>query len=163
MSSSSLSSTEVSNRLAGLVGLRAWGAALGIGSFLTLEFGDPLPTLPSARTANRKSPRQHGAWHLWLYCCAWRIDEPAGIVAASEDARDGLLAAVGRLDGATVVAVNIDSQGCALQIEFDAGLTLTTFAIFSTEYEHWFAYLPDGMVVTAGPGFSFSVEKSRAD
>jgi hypothetical protein len=154
-----LSSDDVSRRLAGLVGQRAWGTALGVGSFLTLEFGDVRAARPAA--GSRAEGRQHGAWHMWLYCCAWRIDGPASMIVASEDAREYIAAKVGAVDGATVVRADIQ-QGCTLRLEFDTGLVLTSFAIFSSGYEHWFVYLPDGTVITAGPGLAYSVERATA-
>lgn len=157
MASKPLTSSEVSRHLAGLVGQRAWGAALGHGSFLTVDFGEAR----SVSRSRRLPERQHGAWHVWLYCCAWRLDGPSGMIVASEDPREHIAAAVSALNGLVVEEASIaDAGGCALQLCFENGTKLTTFSICSQEYEHWFVYLPGRMVITAGPGSAYSVDSS---
>ena len=82
------------------------------------------------------------------------------MVSPPIDARDQIAKKVENLDGATVVEAGVDHQGCALRLSFENGLILTTSAIFSKEYEHWFVYMPDGSVITAGPGLAYSAERA---
>jgi hypothetical protein len=132
---------HVQSRLSAAVGEQAWGTALGVGSFLTVEFG-----------AEKPDKRGHGEYHLWVYCSAWRIETQTAIIASSEDPRDALQTAISHLDGRTLVGVQLEAPSTAATFEFSDGTVLRTFPIFSKDYEHWMFYLPDGSVFTAGPG-----------
>ncbi len=77
-------------KLVGLLkGNTPWGVRLGVGSFLTMEFGRPEANLVG-RTA-------HGEFHLWLYMCSWRIEMGEKIIAGSEDERPAIEAALKNL------------------------------------------------------------------
>ena len=69
---------EIQTRLQGVIGKKAWGVKHGIGTFVTIEFGQPMPP----KYPNGKS---HGEWHLWVYGGAWRLEKGAQVVVASED------------------------------------------------------------------------------
>lgn len=139
----------IRERVAPLLGQRSWDARLGIGSFVTLEFGTPREPV---------GKRAHGEWHLWVYCCAWRMDEGDEVVAASEDARDMLEQAVTRLEGRVLERVEITGPALETTWWFERRLALHLFPIFSRDFEHWLLYLPGGDVLTAGPGTSWSLE-----
>jgi len=94
---------EVQAKVNQLLGQKAWGVSLGYGSFLTIEFGQPLPS-------NNEQQKIHGEWHLWLYNCAWRLEEGDKILAASEDERNNLEVAVHRLENLTIGRDNTDSE-----------------------------------------------------
>ena len=61
----------VEEAVAQMYGKRAWGTALGFGSFLTVEFGAP-------EAAPDPGGPVHGEFHLWVYCTAWRIENGCG-------------------------------------------------------------------------------------
>ena len=66
-------------------GLPCWNAKSGWGSFLTMEFGlphleirEPSPPKPDWSLRTRRSQARrlvvvHGEWHLWIYCCEWKV------------------------------------------------------------------------------------------
>ncbi|NET57600.1 MAG: hypothetical protein F6K47_15995 [Symploca sp. SIO2E6] len=72
--------SKVQTLIKPIISHKAWGASLGVGSFITLEFGNPLPS-------SKERQKTHGEWHLWIYCCAWRIEEGNEVLASSEDPR----------------------------------------------------------------------------
>src|SRR3954447_11288960 len=83
---------QVINReMKGLIGQTAWGVRLGEGSFITLEFGKSMPPNPEGHT--------HGEWHLWVCCCAWRLERLDQVIVGSDDGRDDLGKAVLILEG----------------------------------------------------------------
>jgi hypothetical protein len=137
-----------------LVGQRAWGVRLGTGSFLTLEFGAQRVSGQGDRA------RVHGEWHLWVYCTAWRLDTNEEIYAASEDDRSVLEQRVPVLEGRPLTAYRVEAPALAATIDF-SGLALRMFPVFSYGYEHWLLYLPDGQVLTAGPGATWSLEQAE--
>ena len=67
-----------------VIGLPCWNVRQGYGSFLTFEFGNPSLEIREPRHVPDASPRARellarrrvtvvGEWHLWIYCCGWRI------------------------------------------------------------------------------------------
>ena len=137
--------------VSGLVGLPAWNARQGHGSFLTFEFGDPVPAASDERV--------HGVWHLWVYMVSWRIEDAATILAACEDDRDTIAAALARLEGRSLTSIT--AVGPALDTVFDFdGLYLRTFALWSRaeqgHCESWLLFRPDGHVLAIEAGGSWS-------
>ena len=141
---------EVEAALANANGQSAWAATLGVGSFLTVEFGAEVPS-------RRASGRRHGEFHLWLYCSAWRIERPGEVIASSEDPREELTKRVQILDGQVLSAIRIERPSLSCTVSFADGTQLRTFSIFTTGYEHWMFYLPDSRVFTARPGMDWSL------
>lgn len=149
---------EIKARVAPLLGRKVWGASLGVGSFVTLEFGEQrLPPIG-------KQQRPHGEWHLWVYCCAWRLEKGNEVTAGSEDPRDHLTTVIKQLDGLTLRSLEVLGPGLDSVFSFENDVTLRLFpVIFSTEagdYEHWFLFTPDGYVLTIGPGSAWSYESA---
>jgi len=143
--------SEIEGKISSLLGKQAWGAQLGVGSFITIEFGDSQP--PSSM-----GEPPHGAWHLWVYCCAWRLETQEEVVAASEDPRPKLEVAVQRLNDRTLRAVEVQRPALETTFIFEDGLILRLFPIFSEDFEHWMLYDPTGNVLTVGPGTEWSYE-----
>jgi hypothetical protein len=67
-----------------VLGHPSWLVQRGYGSFVTMEFGEPQvnifePTLMpldidgAPARALKRSSFVSGAWHLWVYCCAWSL------------------------------------------------------------------------------------------
>lgn len=133
---------EVLASLAGAYGLTTWGAELGHGSFITVEFGE------------RQPGEDHGLYHLWVYMAPWRLEDADKMLAASEDDRDELAKKIPMLNGLALTAIAVEHPSLSTRFEFDGGLVLTTFSDSRTD-EHWMFFRPDGMVVTAGPGPAF--------
>lgn len=70
--------TDIQAKLQGIIGQKAWGVEHGMGTFVTIEFGEPQPP---------EYPRgkAHGEWYLWVYGGAWRLEKGEQILTASED------------------------------------------------------------------------------
>jgi hypothetical protein len=143
---------KVEAHIASLIGYQAWGVSLGIGSFLTLEFGKPV--------VSKKSQSLHGEWHLWVYCCAWRLEESNSILTASEDPRSKIERNIQRLNKLRLLSTQIFFPAWDATFQFEQQVILRLFAIHSEECEHWMLYTPDGNVLTLGPGSNWSYESS---
>ena len=137
---------EVVASLTAAYGLTAWGTKLGQGSFLTLELGEPVT--PGG---------ERGRYHLWIYLAAWRIEDETDVLAGSEDDHDGLAGKVTVLDGRRLASISVEHPSLSTRFEFEGGLVLITFSVYSTDGEHWMLFRPDGTVLTMGPGSSWSV------
>ena len=140
---------EVVASLTAAYGLQAWGTRLGHGSFLTVELGE-----------SEATGRAYGRYHLWIYMAGWRIEDGMTMLAASEDDRDELAGKVTVLDGRKLTSVTVEHPSLSARFEFEGGLVLITFSLYSTDEDHWMLFRPDGNVLTMGPGSSWSVEPS---
>jgi hypothetical protein len=138
---------------AGLVreanGARVKEPRLGVGSFLTFVLGE--------------DPRDHPGqgWYVWAYQCAWRLDAGDRTVCGSDDERAKINDAVAGLDGAQLLTFDID-RACEATLKFSGDLELRFFPVRSTEYIHWMLWLPDGYVLSAGPGWVWTREPAAA-
>ncbi|MFC8723525.1 hypothetical protein [Kitasatospora sp. NPDC057198] len=126
---------QARRRIAPLLGLPAWRVEHGWGSFVDMEFGDPLP--PDGRG------KVYGRWHLWVMMAAWRLEDADRVLAGSED--HGLQESLDYLEGRPLTEVLIDPGTLATVFDFD-GLRLRTFPLYRTdpdegEYDHWLLWL----------------------
>jgi hypothetical protein len=135
--------------VAPLLGESAWGASVGVGSFVTVEFGRP-------KVGDNVEGRTHGEWHLWALYCAWLLEAGGQLAAASEDPRPKMEAAIRTLDGHRLRSVDVAVPSLESVFRFDGGLVLRLFPLYSEDYEHWMLYTPDGHVLVVGPGSRWS-------
>ncbi|WP_423224228.1 hypothetical protein [Candidatus Amarolinea aalborgensis] len=142
----------VSELVAPLVGKEARNVRLGIGNFVTLEFGRQL--------APNKFGRSYGEWYLWLCGCEWRIDRQDQIVIAGEDSRERLKTAVQELEGRKMQSVSLSSPAIDATFEFEGGLYLRLFAVDTTEIESWKLFTPEDKVLVVGPGSKWYYARS---
>lgn len=141
---------EIKDKLNAMVGLKAWNASLGVGSFITCEFGKALP------------PNQegviHGEWHLWVYCCSWRLEQAGSMLVSSEDPPEILKKAVERLNNLKLLLLEITSPTGDAVFNFEQEISLKLFSIYSNEYESWMVFMPNGYILTIGPGNQWMYE-----
>jgi hypothetical protein len=140
-----------------LLGLPPWNVTQGHGSFLTFNFGQPLPEVGDGRV--------HGEWHLWIYMSAWRIEDAGRVLAACEDDRVVISEALVQLDGRPLAS--IAAVGLTLDTVFDfGGLVLRTFSMRSIAAEHpepdWMLFMPGRRVLSIGPGGAWACGPSDA-
>lgn len=139
--------------LARVIGLRAWEPSVGVGSFLTIEFGNPRVTSVGIR---------QGEFHLWVFGASWEIRERARIIASSSDDHDAMVDGARALDGALLRSFRFDREQMTLDLRFDSNVELAVTPLRDPEMEEWLLYLDDGMVITAGPG-EIVTHKSASD
>jgi len=126
---------------AGLKGQSPWGVKLGVGSFLTMEFGDP--------REKQLSSFVHGDWGLWLYMCNWRIEIGSEIVTGSNDDRSVIEAALKELLLGPLETVTLLDPALDLSLQFSSRTKLLTFSSSSNrDEEQWKLFTPDGHCLT---------------
>lgn len=143
--------SEIQAYISPMLGKKAWGVSLGQGSFITLEFGTPV--LPE-----EEQGKIHGEWHLWIYCCCWRLEQGEEVLAASEDAPSKLEEAIKKLEGLALGSVEILPPAWDTILNFEQQVILRLFSIYSEDYEHWMLFMPDGNVINIGPGTDWSIK-----
>ena len=139
-----------------MLSMPTWDVKQGHGSFLTLKFGEPKLVIEERRSADggfRRSAYVRGRWHLWIYCCHWRVLQDETQLAWSEDARSVVDRAAAALTGQMLRGVSVaPDEGCST-FSFDLGGSLETWPygedqddeqwIISTEIDA-FTYRADG-------------------
>jgi hypothetical protein len=156
--------------LADVLELPCWGVKRGQGSFLTLEFGEPhllirepVQTTSTSPRVRRTLARRHvyvaGEWHLWLYCCNWRLLSGARVVGDSSAVRR-VERAARHLDGQRLLGVSLRPRGARTRFIFDLGATLETWPYDRTS-EQWHLYTPDGRVLTFRADRKYAVTKAN--
>lgn len=137
-----------------VTGLVAWQVAVDIGSFLTLEFGDPKLTISEREKAGHLVKRHvsvHGEWHLRLECCQWTIEQFGTQLAHSESNNDLMKKAARQLDGQRLIKLWMQPDTVITHFEFDLGGKLTTYPYENEnedDLEQWVFYEPEGLVLS---------------
>lgn len=142
-----------------IIGSPAWLVRRGHGSFLTLEFGEPhlkirepkvAPpeiTNEQARTAlQRRLVIPRGDWHLWIYCCHWRVLSTNTEVAWSESPDAEIDKAARILDGRHLVSVEVDPSKGTSVFKFEQGAHLQTWPYGKGADEQWMLCMKSGDV-----------------
>jgi len=129
---------EISTLFQSLIGQKAWGASVGHGSFVTIEFG-------RKRLFHR---HYHGEWHLWLYLCEWDLRSKDRLLAHSQSKRKVMQLAIDNLNGLELRSFAFDSQHMLTEFAFDHNLSLRCrpYADAAPDDECWILFMPDGQV-----------------
>jgi hypothetical protein len=143
-----------------IFGLPCWGVGQGHGTFLTMEFGHPRQEIihpvydprpgSGAQGYARRTVVIRGDWHLWIYCCGWRIAHGEHVFALWDSSAEMIATACRRLDGQVLTGVEVETasgRGRSLFI-FDLGGCLETWPYDDELNEQWLLYCPDGNVYT---------------
>jgi hypothetical protein len=122
-----------------LIGLPAWCVRKGYGNCLTLEFGgphlairEPIVASPGASERVRAALRRrtvipHGDWHLWIWCCHWRVLSNGTELAGSEASDEQIASAIIELDGQLLAGVEADPTKGTSAFSFDQGGAIQTW------------------------------------
>jgi hypothetical protein len=129
-----------------IVGQRPWRARLGVGSFLTLEFG-------------RKVKEDHhirGEWHLWIYQAHWSLLHDGRKLADSNSRRDAIDVAVRRLEFSELKKIKFDPRSSVTEFSFGQFRLIVSPADYlpdaDDQDEYWLLFMPHNEVLTVGPG-----------
>ena len=123
-----------------LIGQKAWGASVGWGSFVTIEFG-------RKRLYHR---HYHGDWHLWLYQCDWSLNSNGRCLADSESKKRVMQLAIDNLNGAELTDFSFDTQRMITRFIFENQLALRCrpYADAAADEECWMLFTPDRQVAS---------------
>jgi len=142
---------DIQIKLQGILGQKAWGVTRGVGSFLTMDFGQPMP----ATKPNEKSSR--GEWHLWLYICAWRVQQGESVIVGSEDEQAKIDTAIQCIEGCALQSFELMTPALDAVISFENDIVLRIFGMYTEEMDSWMLFTPD-KVITVGPAGQWSYE-----
>lgn len=131
---------EVERLLRPLIGQRAWGAKVGWGSFVTLEFG----------SRHLQHHHYHGEWHLWLYQCDWSLSSETHELANSEKKKKLMQLAIDNLNDGELVDISFDSEQRATEFVFTGNLRLRCkpYSDAAPDEQCWMLFMPDKQVAS---------------
>ena len=127
-------------------GQRPWRVRLGVGSFLTFDFGPRL----------RAHGHEHGSWHLWIYMSSWVLMHRDRQLVSTDSERRPISVAVRRLEGEKFSGIEFDPQKATASFLFgDFRLTVSPPDYLDKpdeRDEYWMFFMPSNLVLTVGPG-----------
>jgi hypothetical protein len=131
---------EIETLFQPLVGKKAWGAKIGWGSFVTIEFGPK----------RLQHHHYHGDWHLWLYQCDWALQSKTHELANSESKRGLMHAAIDNLNRLELEGLNFEPQQMWTEFIFQGGLQLKCQPYPDAEPNEacWMLFMPDKKVAS---------------
>lgn len=142
-----------------LVGQLAWNVKRGVGTFLTMEFGEAHlsvrePIVPRAsvsprvrRDLQRRKVFVVGDWHLWIQHADWKLKTVNGILSSNHDIgtkRDEVLL---DLSGQKLVSVDVVPAKNRWTLAFDLGGVLDIWPATYKAEELWGLHGWDGNIV----------------
>jgi hypothetical protein len=147
-----------------LYGIPCWSVRQGHGSFLTFEFGSPrqetgdvIERRPDDPTSYaRRHVGMHGDWHLWIYCCGWRIAQDGNVLANSESTRESITQACAVLEGQTLTEITFRPERGASRFKFDRGGKINTGPYDDELNVQWRLFCPDRRVLSYQSDGAFS-------
>ncbi len=136
------------------VGEKARNVKLGHGSFVTIDFGRD--TTVEVRTRKGVSWSVRGEWHLWVYMCAWRIDQNQKPFVGSNDTQELIREKLREMQGKALISATILNDAFDAKFSFSDGFELHLFSYQVTDHEQWMLFVPERKTFIAGPGTEWS-------
>ena len=128
-----------------IAGQRPWRARLGVGSFLTFDFGRKV----------REDRHFRGEWHLWVYQANWSLLHGDRKLADSNSERHIIDVAIRRLEDSELTGAKFDPQTGITDFVFDQFRLVVSPADYlevpGDRDEYWLFFMPDNLVLTVGP------------
>lgn len=149
---------EVEKLFGEIIGLKPSRVKTGHGSFLTLDFGQLIPSEVKTRSVIKTT--YFGEWYLWVYMCAWRIDRNNHPVVGSDDPKEMIEKCVNDLEWGKLSKANVLNSTFDAKFEFDNDVILYLFSNKISEHLQWVFYDRDGKVFVAGPGDKWAYKTS---
>ncbi|HWT97459.1 MAG TPA: hypothetical protein VN229_07575, partial [Terriglobales bacterium] len=118
----------------------------GHGSFLTFDFRRSLPAGSAASAED---------WHLWIYCCNWRLIIGEHEAADSDATAEVIAAAATDMAGRCLLDVDHDPACGTSRFRFEGGALLSTWPCptdtverWESDQAQWMLYAPGDRVLT---------------
>ncbi len=149
----------IQEAFAPLIGLPAWLVRKGHASCLTLEFGQPHlqvrePVASSSddeqvrRLFSRRRISPRGEWHLWIYCCHWRVICAGNEIAWSESPDEAIRKAANEVDGQLLTSVSVHCVNRTSEFSFELGTTIQMWPYDDDDSPQWMLFMPSADVLT---------------
>lgn len=126
-------------------GTPPWRVKLGVGSFLTFEFGPRIKT----------DGHVHGRWHLWIYLSNWKLFRGERQLVDSDADRKLITISTRRLEEEPLTDIDFNSRTRKTTFSFgDFRLVVSPADYLDSPDErdhYWIFFMPDNEVLAVGP------------
>jgi hypothetical protein len=124
---------------------RPWKVKLGVGSFLTFEFGPRV----------RAHGHVHGQWHLWIYLSNWKLFRGNRQLVDSDADRKLITVSTRRLEEKALTNVDFNARTQETTFFFDDFRLVVSPADYLESPDdrdnYWMFFMPENEVLVAGP------------
>lgn len=136
-----ISTQTALTKSAALRGETVRAVLVGPGSMTRIDFGDETVVVGGKTRA---------PWQLMVWGAAWRIENEVRVLLTSESTVTELGAMHEILVGQRVERLTLEQPSFSLDVGFDSGLSLRTFALWmDADDDNWMLFMPDGDVVSS--------------
>jgi hypothetical protein len=122
-----------------------WRVKLGVGGFLTFEFGPRI----------KAHGHVHGQWHLWVYLSNWGLFHGDRQLVDSDANRKLITLSIRRLEDAALTDIEFDSHSQTTTFFFDNFRLVVSPADYLEESDErddfWLFFAPNNEVLAVGP------------
>ena len=137
-----------------VLGTRPWKAKLGVGSFLTLDFGRRV----------KDHGHIHGEWHLWIYLSNWALLHRNRRLADSDSDRRVISVSVRRLEETSLTDLRFEHGQLKTTFVFGDFRLVVSPADYLDDADerdyYWLLFMPSKEVLRVGPN-GIKVERSE--
>ncbi len=138
-----------------IVGMKPTRVKLGFGSFITMDFGKDIPE--EVKTRQGTQIRYHGEWHLWVYQCAWQIDQNGMRLIHSESPKAAIESVLFNLTNRTFTSFSLLNDFFDAELKFE---DMTLRLLHTKDGEQWMLFTPENKTLVAGPGTQWDYRDS---
>jgi len=128
-----------------VLGTRPWKAKLGVGSFLTFEFGRRI----------KVNGHVHGERHLWIYLSNWVLLHGNRRLADSDSDRRVISVSIRRLEERSLTDLRLEREHLKTTFVFDDFRLVVSPADYLDDADkrdyYWLLFMPNNEVLTVGP------------
>jgi hypothetical protein len=128
-----------------VLGTRPWKVKLGVGSFLTFEFGPRI----------KDNGHLRGQWHLWIYLSNWTLFRGDRRLVDSDTDRKLITISARRLLEASLNDIDFDPRTQKTTFAFDDFRLVVSPADYlkgvDDRDDYWIFFMPEQQVLAAGP------------
>jgi hypothetical protein len=146
---------EIRQHFQPVLGARPWRVKLGVGSFLTFEFGSRI----------KSHGHLHGQWHLWIYLSNWALFHGDRQLVDSDADRKLITISSRRLEGKPLTEIDFDPRTQKTTFLFEDFRLVVSPADYlerpDDRDDYWIFFMPDNEVLAVGPA-GIRVEQASA-
>lgn len=126
-------------------GSQPWSVKLGVGSFLTFDFGSRI----------RKQGHLYGQWRLWVYLSNWTLFHGDRQLVNSDTDRKLIKVSVRRLEDSPLTKIDFDARSRKTTFSFNDFRLVVSPADYLKEADerdnYWMFFMPNDEVLAVGP------------
>ena len=142
---------SIQSKIHGWIGHSPWNVSLGIGSYVTMDFGKELSV-----QATSTQTYVRGQWRLWIRYCCWRIEVRDRVLAGSDDPQEKLEKALKYFSQTRLTAVHLSPPAPDVALYFEPDIVLRLFPFnFTGDHIDWYLFTPEREVLVFGGGKSW--------